>query len=121
VAADIMRHIHQSRRLPVTVFAIDGVLPDGLALPEETTILNVPADLEAMRPHVQPGDIVIVPAAVVQRFTRSASFRLAGTDAAFSLLVAAGPYRLHLTRAAGNQEGQKIISLGTRVPNAPAG
>lgn len=119
VAADIMRHIHQSRRLPVIVFAIDGVLPDDLALPEDTTILNVPADLAAMRPHVQPGDIVIVPAAVVQRFLRSASFRFAGAEPAFTLLVAAGPYRLHLTTAAGNQEGEQIINLGVRELNAP--
>ena len=113
VATQIAARIYKERQLPLVVFLPSERAPDIQELPKEAQTITVEPSIKGNTRHLQPGDLVILPGAIVGRILGSHIPELLSTDADISLLVAAGPHRLNFSSARVGYETESIISFGS--------
>jgi len=111
VALDIAVHLKNMEKLSLIVISPEIKLPGELKLPEDTEFVQIEPGLEAISAQLRPGDLVVVPSAIMRRAIGSAAQQLAETITDISLIVAAGPYRLNLTSAEFSPETQAVFPL----------
>ena len=113
IAQQLASHLCRSRGLPLRVLASDGKLPDELKLPDTAEVLSVPPGVDGIKQNVVAGDLLIVPGASMRRAIGSFAFDIASANDQITVMVAAGPYRLTLSKTEEAQDSEKIISFGT--------
>ena len=113
VAQQLAKHLAGARNLPLRLLASDGRLPDELALPEAAETISVEPGLNGIRKNLLPEDLLIVPGATMRQAIGSLALNIAKESDQFTIIVAAGPYRLNLSKAETAQETETIISFGT--------
>jgi Kef-type K+ transport system membrane component KefB len=113
IAADIASRLAQAWGQTLHLFASGGTVPEGRALPKDAEITTLEPGLDAVMALLQPGDLVVVPAAVVQRLVGSGALTMAKVVDHLSIIVAAGPHRLSLTAAPATLGSEAILNLGT--------
>lgn len=111
-AVEIVSRLVQSTNLPLQVALPGDQLPEGVNLPEKAQVIPVEPGIGGVQALLQPGDILIVPAAIMRRAITSAVVQLSEAVKNVTLVVAAGPYRLNLTSAEVAKEAESIISFG---------
>jgi nucleotide-binding universal stress UspA family protein len=109
VALDIAVRLKNMQNLPMVTISPETKLPGDLKLPDGSEFLQVEPGLDAIAAQLHPGDLVIVPGAILRRAIGSDAQRLADAIAGISLIVAAGPYRLNLTSVEFSSETQALF------------
>jgi len=113
VALDIAVRLKNMQHLPLVTLSPEDGLPGDLHLPADTEFVRVEPGLDAIAAQLHPGDLAIVPGAILRRAIGSDAQRLADAIAGISLIVAAGPYRLNLTSAEFASEAKAVFPMST--------
>jgi len=113
VALDIAVRLKNMQNLPLVTLTPEDGLPGDLHLPADTEFVRVEPGLDAIAAQLHPGDLAIVPGAILRRAIGSDAQRLADAIAGISLIVAAGPYRLNLTSAEFASEAKAVFPMST--------
>ena len=112
VAQELVKRLARSRNLPVEILLPGGKKPAGPDPPDKAAIIPIKPGLEEVRSYAQPGDLVVVPIAVLQRWIGSAALEFSEAGRSVTLVIAASPYRLNLTAASAGKKTESIMSLG---------
>jgi ribosomal protein L18E len=113
VALDIAVRLKNMQNLPLVAISPETELPGDLNLPDGTEFVQVEPGLDAVAAQLRPGDLVIVPGAILRRAIGSDAQRLADAIAGISLIVAAGPYRLNLTSVEFSPDAKVVFPMST--------
>jgi nucleotide-binding universal stress UspA family protein len=109
VALNIAVRLKNMQNLPLVTITPETELPGELKLPDDIELVQIDPGLEAIAAQLHPGDLVIVPGAILRRAIGSDAQWLAEAIAGIRLIVAAGPYRLNLTSAEFSSEAQALF------------
>ncbi len=112
VAAEVAKRLYRSAKLPLVVFVTDQSNLETLDLPKDAEVITIGPGVEEAIAHFQPHDLVIAPAAIIQRAIGLRTPQLVALAKDVSVLIAAGPYRLDFSKVKLGQESESIISLG---------
>jgi len=112
VAIGLATRISQSMNLPLTLLTPNQALPEGTEIPENCEMKQVQPGLKNIPPHLQESDFIILPAAVLHRYAGNRFAELLKVGSQYSVLVAAGPFRLSLSSAPTRRERDTVVALG---------
>jgi nucleotide-binding universal stress UspA family protein len=111
VAQEIVRRMAPSKNIPLQVLLPEGKMPAGLELPDKAEIVPMEPGRAAIKAYVQPGDVLVVPVALIRRLVASAALEFSEPGRFTTLVIAAGPHRLNITSARAGSKTESIINL----------
>ncbi|NOX63433.1 MAG: cation:proton antiporter [Chloroflexi bacterium] len=112
IAVGVALRLYRRGKLPLLALVPDSQALKAFELPEEVQVITIAPGIAGSIHYFRRGDLVIVPAAIVQRFIGSRTKELLAATQNVSVLIAAGPHRFDFSKLKMGQESESIISLG---------